>query len=163
MLTKMNLRQRLLFLVASSCVAMAILGMAGAYGIAIAEKQLQAVYQGSANPIEQPSNITHRELDASVHEAARLRHAILIGSTLAVCLIGFFGYRMVRSIAEAVDAVREAMVRCSEGELTARTNYNGPELKRVITAFHLMAEKIRALVAEISGRLFLFSLYSISC
>ncbi len=151
MLRNMNLRQRLVFLVIVSCVAMVVLGAAGVYGIVSVEQRLQVIDQGSTKPGEQRSDVAQREIRTLVQEAALVRNAILIGSTLTVFLVGFFGYRMVRSIAAAVDAVREAMVRCSEGELTARANYNGPELKRVITAFHLMAEKIQALVTEIAG------------
>jgi methyl-accepting chemotaxis protein len=92
-----------------------------------------------------------REFQESLRDVAVMRNAILAGVSLAILLVGFAGYRMVRSIAQAVDAVREAMVRGAEGDLTARVDYHGAELKRVIAAFHQMSDRLRDVMGEISG------------
>jgi methyl-accepting chemotaxis protein len=91
------------------------------------------------------------EFQESLRDTAVMRNGILAGVSLAILLVGFAGYRMVRSIAQAVDAVREAMVRGAEGDLTARVDYHGAELKRVIAAFHQMSDRLRDVMVEISG------------
>ena len=80
---KMNLRQRLAFLVVSFCVIAAVVGIAGLYGMAAAERHMHAVYENGTKPMEHLSGIlVHlidsraqvlRALQKSAPEAARER------------------------------------------------------------------------------------------
>ncbi len=118
-------------------------------------QSLEPAYGSAMAGIEelrsQRAEAARREFASAHADAAAMRYSLIAIVLLVILAAGFAGYRMVRSIAQAVDAVRVAMVRGADGDLTARVDYRGAELKRVIAAYHQMTEQLRAVMVEISG------------
>ncbi|WP_426661116.1 HAMP domain-containing sensor histidine kinase [Rhodanobacter aciditrophus] len=102
-----------------------------------------------------------RQLVAMSRSHTRLRpqtrEKILLGVQLALSLlfIGLVGWRVARSVAKPVQALREATRRMAAGELSARVDRPGgatrDELVQLAGDFNAMAERIEALVAHDRG------------
>jgi len=102
-----------------------------------------------------------RQLVAMSRSHTRLRpqtrEKILLGVQLALSLlfIGLVGWRVARSVATPVQALREATRRMAAGELSARVGRPGgatrDELAQLAGDFDAMAERIEALVAHDRG------------
>lgn len=95
---------------------------------------------------------------ALVHERVpeRTRMAIFLGVQLlmSLLLIGAVGWWVARSVAQPVEALRNAARRMSVGELSARVDprwARNDELGQLASDFNGMAERIEALVAHDRG------------
>jgi signal transduction histidine kinase len=99
-----------------------------------------------------------RQLVAVSRSHTRLRpqtrEKILLGVQLLLSLlfIGLVGWRVARSVAKPVQALRDATRRMTAGELSARVNHPGggrrDELAQLAGDFDAMAERIEALVTH---------------
>lgn len=88
------------------------------------------------------------------HLRPQTREKILLGVQLLLSLlfIGLVGWRVARSVAKPVQALRDATRRMTAGELSVRVNHPGggrrDELAQLAGDFDAMAERIEALVAH---------------
>lgn len=147
MFNRLNLQQRLKFLVIFSCLALMVSSALGLYGMQASHEAFRTLYEGqkmSTPAIAAP-------IIKEVQTAYDARYHWIAGAMgLAFILVGLVGYLTINSIAQIAELARDALKRMASGDFTVRVDYCGGILKRIIADINGMAKRLQAVFSEVN-------------
>lgn len=152
MLNRINLQQRLKFLLLFSCTMLMVISALGLYGMHATHEAIRVPI--GAQKASMANVATQSDVDRAFKEARATYDARFYWSAgvmaVAIVLLWLIGHLTTRSISQVAEFVREALKRMAGGDFTVRISYRGGILKRIISDINSTTARLQSVFSEVN-------------